>query len=80
MEIEEGSSYKDFTPFEEDEEFKEDVTNINSLNNSPPSSKMKQHFQLKIEGMMKAEHNLIGKKALIPRTTLKSHFDSIREV
>lgn len=29
---------------------------------------------------MKAEHNLVGKKALIPRTTLKSHFDSIKDL
>lgn len=34
----------------------------------------------KIEGMIKADHYLIGKKALIPRTTLKSHFDSITDI
>lgn len=37
-------------------------------------------MKTKLEGLIRGEHNLVGKKALIPRTTLKSHFDSIRDV
>ena len=38
------------------------------------------NIQNKIDHIMKSEHNLVGKKALIPRISLKSHFDVIREL
>ncbi len=37
-------------------------------------------YKMRIEGLLKAENNLLGKKALIPRTTLKNHFDSVRDI
>ena len=37
-------------------------------------------FQHKLEFLAKAEHNLQGKTALIPRVSLRSHFDSIRDI
>jgi len=34
----------------------------------------------KIDGLIRAEHSLAGKKVLIPRQTLKNHFDNIRDL
>ncbi len=34
----------------------------------------------KYENLARADHQLAGKKAIIPRLSLKSHFDSIRDV
>jgi len=34
----------------------------------------------KLDKLMKVDHNLMGKKVLLPRTSLKSHFDSIRDL
>lgn len=35
---------------------------------------------MRIESLIKGEHNLLGKKALIPRTSLKNHFDAVRDI
>ncbi|CDW78768.1 wd40 repeat-containing protein [Stylonychia lemnae] len=53
------------------EEFKDD---------SQSSSEIQSALLERIDGLIKAEHSLIGKKVLIPRQTLKSHFDTVRDL
>lgn len=42
-----------------------------------PNTYEDKKFQSKLDYLVKAEHGLVGKKAIVPRLSLRSHFDTI---